>query len=143
MRFYILLIAFVTFSLYACQGDADGELLGNSAVGVWQLTETLADPGDGSGQFRPAEDPYFILISGGNTFVAGVDLCPNFGNPGSGSSGRVDPVNSQLVLDDCSGADGAEWALNYTVNRNEMILWFPCIEPCANKFKRVSASEGF
>lgn len=53
---YVFLTLVSVLTLSCEQGD-DPERLDKSAlVGTWRLSETLADPGDGSGRWRPVSE---------------------------------------------------------------------------------------
>ncbi len=54
---FLTLISVLTLS---CEQEDDPERLDKSAlVGKWRLSETLADPGDGSGRWRPVDGEVF------------------------------------------------------------------------------------
>lgn len=136
MKKYLFLIIGLTLFVSACE---ESNLNSGELIGVWQLSEVLADPGDGSGTFQPTTDDIKIsFFTEGNLFVepgifycTGLILYDNF-------NGKYDTTTSVLIPFDCKFGDNqAEY--DYELNAdNELIVYLPCIEPCANKFVKVS-----
>jgi hypothetical protein len=60
---YFITLSFL-FTLVACTKSSDNN---SSIIGRWKLTETLADPGDGSGTWMPAITNYIIQFNNDST----------------------------------------------------------------------------
>ncbi|MEL7145190.1 MAG: hypothetical protein AAFO69_02380 [Bacteroidota bacterium] len=134
------ILAFLTLLclLSGCGDDNDLTSLSSSPSGVWILKEVLSDPGDGSGTFRPVESTHSILIFEDNSFKSSEDICNGSDN---GVSGQVDVASGRFRITDCFNGIG-RGTLRYQQVKDEMILYFLCIEPCAQKYVRIAGTEG-
>ena len=97
-----------------------------AVVGKWKLTETLADPGDGSGRYTPVTGPakYVIFDANGNV------------------SGEASPsVTSYKIIDDekieFTTVQNTKIIHRYKIVGNQLELNPPCIEGCGAKFIRM------
>ena len=128
MRSYATFLV-LTGMFLACE---DASIDSDSLVGTWALTEVLADPGDGSGTFQPVESDQTITISDDFSFSANYNLC-HF-NSDEVSVGTIDTTAMILNVENCQ-VNNIAIDYRYEVNEsNELIVYLPCIEPCANKF---------
>lgn len=97
-------------------------------VGKWQLTETLSDPGDGSGKWMPAEKDSKQLVE--------------FGKDGS-VSGNAMPETSHYTITDSihlaltQQGNTAPITYRYKVAQNTLTLNPPCREACGMRYIRV------
>lgn len=127
-----LLIATVYLSaclLCTCAKSSD-TAAGNSITGKWILTETLADPGNGSGQWKPAAMPgyYYAQFNADSSFE---------GNSytGTGAIKRYSlQRNNMLHLIDSNGRD---YTYSYTLVSTSLTITGACIEACGSKFTRA------
>lgn len=96
-------------------------------TGRWKLTETLADPGDGSGKWaRVKKNENFYI---------------EFDKNGGFSSAQSSNINTYRVTDSVT----IEFTLNdktthnyrYYINRSILTLMPPCIEPCGMRYVRI------
>lgn len=134
MKKITFLIAITAVLFNSCtqefiEGVTDPNLLGD-----WKLVQVLADPGDGSGTFQDIDSDSELSFQSDGTFISNSPLC-NFANQsGSSMKGTYDVENKSMESDDCSWDD---WRVDYSVDGNTLILYFLCIEPCAQKYKRI------
>ncbi len=132
--FYTLCIAL----FFSCsKGD---EINANEhIVGKWQLIETLADPGDGSGVFLPVTSDFVIEFLSDGTFQANGKLCDVTIASGDPSTGKYDTETMELILENCDIGQPETTALKwpYLFEEGKLIVQLLCIEPCGMKFEKI------
>jgi hypothetical protein len=125
------LISFVLF--FSCEKNtditADADVLGK-----WKLVQVLADPGDGSGQFRNVESDISIEFHDDGTVSSNGQLCSVTIVPDGEYSGTYSINDSTIIPDGCSYA---QTKLSFEIEGKYMIIYYPCIEACRSKFKKV------
>jgi len=98
-------------------------------VGKWTLVETLADPGDGSGQWTPVNKPdyYFLQFNMDNSIET---------NTYTGLGG----LTHYKVMNDSSinfiYANGTIFSLFYKINGSSLAIMGGCYENCGSRFIR-------
>ena len=95
-------------------------------IGSWKLIETLADPGDGSGTFRPYDGNQVLDFHRDSTISYTEPLCSNEITVEM----RFD--TSTIFGDECS------YSYSYELKDGYLYLYQPCIEPCALKFEKIA-----
>jgi hypothetical protein len=138
MRPVHLLFA-IAFLLFSCGKEETPELTLTELEGTWLLTEVLFDPGDGSGEFEPSDAGFEITLRADNTFEANFHVCRIF-EQGDRRNGDFVRIAEEELLISCN-----EQLLNSIQGRLEegnLILYYPCIEPCIYKFRKVSDPKG-
>ena len=124
---FALLLFFATSIAAACSTQ-NTKITAPTLVGKWQLTETLSDPGDGSGKWMPAEK--------GNVQVVA------FGKDGS-VSGNAMPETSHYAITDSihlaltQQGNVAPITYRYKITQNTLTLNPPCREACGMRYIRV------
>lgn len=102
--------------------------LNNTLVGKWILTEYLADPGDGSGKWQPADpnNPSFLELTSDGRAVS---------NGGTfGVYDRYQVLNdSTLQFNSSSSSDQVN--MRYKFAPGSLDIYPPCIEKCGFKYK--------
>jgi hypothetical protein len=134
-----LLLLFAAFALLACQNDQDDQLNLTVLEGTWLLTEVLFDPGDGSGEFRKIDSERQMSLAPDNTYTTNYDVCQAI-EEGEKFSGSFERIDAQEFLIPCAGS-----LLNSVQGRLEdgyLVLYYPCDEPCAYKFRKISDFRG-
>jgi hypothetical protein len=119
--------------IVACSNDDDVATENASVLGRWKLTAMLADPGDGSGTFSPASGRE-IQFNADGTYVANSDSFCYFSSEFSLLT-TVGNYNDTGII--CNSNSGGTYDLLYTVEGNEMIITYPCFEPCRARYERV------
>lgn len=130
MRKYFYLFLVATFSLSSCNTEEDPEL-----INEWHLIEMLADPGDGSGTFQPVTSDKTILFFEDGTVTSNGSICFMGTETASGSTGTYSEANMTIDVDDCIGG---HVPLNYEMDGAFLILNYPCIEACREKYELVN-----
>ncbi len=99
----------------------------STLAGRWRLTETLADPGDGSANWRPvgSTESYLALNSDGS--VVSTEF-PNYQ-----SYAILDSNKIEFTL-----KDNRKQAVSYRIDGAVLILSPRCIEACGSKYMRVN-----
>jgi hypothetical protein len=122
-----LIYSFMTVGLIsACyKGDAE-----NTLVGKYQLIEVLADPGDGSGVFKPVTSNKVLEFKQNNSVHVNGYFCTMSTETGQTYKGVYSLVDSTITMDSCS------YDLTFKVNGAELIINYPCFEPCQVKYKK-------
>jgi len=112
----------------ACTKSSDKT--SSSLVGRWKLTETLADPGDGSGTWMPATADYIIQFNKDSTA---------YENP-------VNPyrnVNRYSVSNDSTltlfYSNGTSFNFYFKIESSTLTIMGGCIEACGTRYKRTDA----
>lgn len=121
LRTYFLTLIFGWFFL-SCDKE---EQMESSLYGKWQLTESLADPGNGSGEWKKAEDYLYIVLSENG------DIETNMGSMVSYSI--VDSVHLEIVASDREET----FLYRYYLEGNQLTLNPPCIEACGMRFVKI------
>ncbi|MCI4671642.1 MAG: hypothetical protein MRZ79_26105 [Bacteroidia bacterium] len=130
---FLLLIAILTFS--SCTQEIIEGVTDPNLLGTWRLEEVLADPGDGSGTFQPVDSDAEIRFLNDGTFTSNTALCKFSAQSGSSMQGTYSVSEKVLRSGDCASLT---WQVDYSVDGQSLILNFFCIEPCAQKYRRVS-----
>jgi len=119
----------------ACSSTSEEDLDFNqeNLLGTWTLTETLVDPGDGSGTFKTVEDGYSITFRADSTFTSTRLQECQIGTYRIGENATVvfsyDCDDFTEVYEDMARLSGSNLITS-------PILPSRCIEACKHKFKR-------
>ena len=119
-----ILILQLLFIAWSCADQVDP--LTSEIYGEWQLTETLADPGDGSGTWQPAVNAQFIVFKRDGTFI-------DSANPKAKSTFLIIKKDTSMQIT----TNGNELNYQYRIQDVELILRPTCFEACGNKYKKV------
>ena len=130
MRTFSFLISTLLF--LGCSSD---DLDGTNVVGKWKLVQVLTDPGDGSGVFVDVQSNKTITFLRNETFSSNANLC---------FFGSVTPVTTEGVF---SAEDEmiypttcesfARVGLTYKIENDALIVYYQCIEACAEKYEKI------
>jgi hypothetical protein len=138
----IILLVLVLFN---CSSREEKPVIENeNLLGKWKMIEQLADPGDGSGTFNPIDSNRIIQFFSDGTVIINGNLCYMSTDVGAEMSGiyeviaddTADTINNGFIFpNDC---DFAETKIYFYLPLNgNLILWYTCIEGCAQKFKKI------
>ena len=130
MKYSIVVIIFF-ITMVAC--DKADPIIEEDIVGTWQLKEQLLDPGDGSGTFLPVESDKTITFLPDGTFTSNGRTCFMGTSIDEGSSGSYDPLNSIITPDGCTLIID----ISYEIQGANLILYYQCIEACAQKYLKI------
>lgn len=117
----------ILLTLFACETE-DEQILYSELSGTWILSEVLADPGDGSGQFMPVDSDETLSFDGRTVTISSA-FCGNVTTaPYSLETNTISPS--------CTSGT-REFQFEYF--DNELILYHDlCIEGCASKYRRIT-----
>lgn len=127
-------ICFVFFIVLLSSCKKDDGAPNNALEGNWRLIEMYADPGDGSGDFRPVSSEKIITFKTDSTYSSNGNVCE------FSSLANEDTQGSYLAMDIgykiiCESEFSTE--LRLEVREGYLIVSFFCIEPCQQKFQRI------
>ncbi|MEQ8358718.1 MAG: hypothetical protein RH860_04465 [Cytophagales bacterium] len=106
----------------------------NLLVGQWKLIEMLSDPGDGSGTFSPVQSDKMINFYADLTFESTEKLCYMVTSSHDKGKGTYSIESNFIYPDSCTYPT----ELSFQLNKDTLIITYLCIEPCAEKYLKVS-----
>ena len=128
----------------SCSNDKEEESLAseNSFIleGSWVLTEQYADPGDGSGEFQKVQSNKTIQFFSNGSYNANGSLCildlrdsPKTKGTYTIASPELTEYSTEnfVTPDDCN-----EEKVFILFESNDLLLSYPCIEGCAQRYVR-------
>ena len=140
---YGLILLLLSALPFSCSQDESSQQIESDPEGglegKWQLFEILMDPGDGSGVFQVVSSDRTIEFFSDGSFVSNYSLCLTDSYSDQETTGTYDQNKSILVPAQCAfpGSD-AKFEIPYYFKESNLVVGFPpCIEPCAQKLKRV------
>ena len=127
-------ICFIFLILFLCSCKKDDSVPNNALEGNWRLIEMYADPGDGSGDFRPVRSEKIINIKTDGTYSSNGNVCEFSTLADEDTQGSYLALNAgyQII---CESEFSTE--LRLEVREGYLIVSFFCIEPCQQKFQRI------
>ncbi|MBT8205937.1 MAG: hypothetical protein KJO20_11230 [Eudoraea sp.] len=125
-----LLLFLLLLSLACTSDDPEIEILGE-----WQLVEVLADPGDGSGKFKSVDSNKRITFFEDGSYTSNGIIC-DFTTSAEEASGGQYTIDEDGYLIPCS--DPVSYTVGLRLEDGFLIISFPCIEPCLQKFRKQS-----
>ncbi|MFK7787550.1 MAG: hypothetical protein AB8B56_20675 [Crocinitomicaceae bacterium] len=127
---------FVVIGLFALLSACNKEACCEDIVGEWRLVEELMDPGDGSGTFQPIVSNKIVKFNSDGTFEANDDMC-GLSNQSSATNhtGTYDTSTETFSPDNCMSM--APMSYRYSVSGSYLILTYPCICGCQQKYKCI------
>lgn len=106
-------------------------------IGVWKLVEQLVDPGDGSGTFKKIESNKTIEFLANGTVVSNGSLCDMNINSEYETIGEYFTSENYLMPNNENECNFPDLKISFEFQNSNLILWFPCIEGCGQKFKKI------
>lgn len=140
----ILLFLVLIYLNQSCTSDEGKASRETQLTGKWKLIEQLLDPGDGSGTFRPVSSDRIIeFFSDGSVEVNGI-LCFMSSEVGEKKNGtyilnldaNTDLQNDGEITPHSCSSRSAKVYFDLPLD-GSLIIWYTCIEPCAQKFKKI------
>jgi hypothetical protein len=122
----ILLLILFSFFIICCEKSKQVE--NNSLVGKWKLTESFADPGDGSGDWQPADParPSYLEFKTDGTVAI---------TPYNIYNAEHYKITSDSTLLFIRSTDSI--FTRYSFSKTLLTLYPPCIEGCGQKYIAV------
>lgn len=111
-------------------------------TGTWLLVEQYADPGDGSGDFVEVDSKKTIVFLQDATYRSNGQLCTMDSNTNANTFGSyvikdtlTEFSNNNYLLPE--GCDAEQRRIGIVLDAGSLMLTFPCIEGCAQKYIRI------
>jgi len=123
---FLLLASSLMFS--SCSEDEEPQL-----VSKWKLIATLMDPGDGSGQFEPVDSEKTIELFEDGTYSSNSTLCHMNSEVGAPTTGTYSTTDSTFS----ANCGIAPTVLHYEMVGVNLVISYPCFEPCREKYEAV------
>lgn len=122
----VFLIVIVFFAVTGCEKSA--RVSNNSLIGKWKLSESHADPGNGSGTWQLADplNPSYLEFKNDGTLV--------FSPYNIYNSDRYQ-VTSDSTMIFFRGSESFNF--RYTFSKTTLSLYPPCIEACGSRYIAV------
>lgn len=134
MKSIFLSTLFLSVFLFAAC-EKDDATPASDLSGTWQLVEVMADPGDGSGTFEPVDSDRTITFGANGAYTATGDLCTFGTTADSATSGIFWPEDQNVEPAGCISA-APRSGITYAFEGEALILSYPCIEPCQQKYRK-------
>ncbi len=99
-------------------------------INSWHLIEVLNDPGDGSGTFQKVESDAIIQFFDDNTVSYSNSFCSG---ENASNSATYSTLENKIYPDCDSGL-----SFSYKIQDNRLIIYYNCIEGCAEKFELIN-----
>ncbi len=128
---------FLCLLIVSCSDDNGRKSETSEFLGKWKMTETLTDPGDGSGTYQPVTDNYTLEFLENGKIRTNYSLCNINSDLNTSYTAPYYAEENYIKAKNCSQAPDFE--INYAIEEGKLILYYPCIEACNKKFERVIA----
>lgn len=102
----------------------------SSLEGTWLLVERLVDPGNGSGTFQPVTSSKTLVFATNGDISSNGNMCSMDIDTVNPSMGTYSTVDSTISPDICS------FDLDFQLKAGNLLVYFPCIEPCILKYEK-------
>jgi len=122
----------VLFLVISCKND--DALSVNTIEGEWKLIAVLADPGDGSGEFRSVSSNKTVRFNANGSYTSNGKIC-DFSSLADDESEGIYVATDQGYSIECEGQ--FVYPVNLQLKDGFLIITFFCIEPCQHKYKKV------
>ena len=119
-----ILIQILIVTIFSCNSSINNN---PKLINEYKLIEILADPGDGSGIYQSVKSTKTIKFYSNNTFISNGDICSLSITSNSISKGTYSIKELKIFTTNCD-------SLNFEINGEELILKYPCFEPCLAKY---------
>lgn len=130
---YFLLFLILNSCSTKVEEDVDLEI-----AGKWKLVANLVDPGDGSGEFEAVDSNRIIEFFETGTYRINGPSCTPALETGEATTGIFNSTEETLLPNKDCGYE--EFKLIYEFRDSNLIIWWPCIEGCGQKFEKISSN---
>jgi len=130
MRLFLL---FISFSLLLSCSSDDANT--STVIGTWKLSQVLSDPGDGSGTFMDVNSNKSITFLSDDTFSSNGNFCFFSSDPTIITDGVFSTQEEKIYPNNCDSF--AQIGLSYKLENGALIINYPCIEACAEKYMKL------
>jgi hypothetical protein len=126
-----LIASFLFVICGSCEKDDQNPV---QLIGKWKLVEQLVDPGDGSGVFESIFSDKTISFYSNGSFSSTGPMCTMDISSNTPSAGSYSLTDGVINPSSCPMMTGS---IYFEIIENNLILSYPCIEPCRQKFKKA------
>ncbi|WP_298536413.1 hypothetical protein [uncultured Algibacter sp.] len=142
MKYAVIALALILFN---CSTKETKEIEEEqNLLGKWRLIEQLVDPGDGSGTFNSVESERIVEFFSDGTVIANGSLCYMSREVGDNSFGVYEVTSDDRADTNFDGiitpenCEFGEFDVYFDLPLSgHLILWYPCIEGCGQKFVKI------
>lgn len=92
----------------------------------------MIDPGDGSGKFHKVESDKSLKIKSSGKIESNGDLSKLSTETGDRTYGKLLKVTNGIILN----SHQTELKIYYELKGDSLLVYYPCKEGCAEKYKR-------
>ena len=141
----LFLMLTVTTIIFSCSKDDENlNVINSDFIGKWKLTETLQDPGDGSGVYESIDSEKTIEFFNNGTFSMNGPLCGLSTSVGENIMGQVRiskySNNNILFSNEKCSTDNSSTEYIVVIEGSDLIIYYTaCVEGCAQKYQKVIA----
>lgn len=133
----------ISVLVLTCTSDSTTFIDNPELLGKWKLIEVLVDLGDGSGTFQPINYNKTVEFFNNATVTSSGYLC-FISEESISSTGTFEIISSNESDTNFDGkikpnsCEFSETEIYFDINSdNKLILWFPCIEGCGEKYEKI------
>lgn len=123
-----IVYSLVIFLFLSCESDDNTK----EVIGKWKLIQVLADPGDGSGKFVDVDSDQIIELYSDGSFFSNADLCGFRSVTTVVTEGTYN--DGKMQIERCNSA---KYNLTYLEKDGFLLVYYPCIEPCVEKYTKL------
>lgn len=128
MKKAVLILTLVA-TFFSCKNTKEN----NELIGDWKLVEILVDPGNGSGTFNEVTSEKIFTFNADGTITSNGSLCNLSVDLDKPTSGTYDETAATFTSTNCSDSNQT---FSFKLVKDELIVSYPCVEPCKAKFKK-------
>ena len=127
------ILALITIlAFFSCNSNDDNQPV--ELVGTWLLIEQYSDPGDGSGDYTAVNSDKAITFLVDGTITSNGSFCSMNSDSDGDTAGTFNVLDNVINPNDCSSSD---YTLPFEIKGNRLFIYYPCIEGCGQKFRKV------
>lgn len=119
--------------LFSCNNE-DDNASNTGLVGVWKLTQILADPGDGSGTFMNVSSNKTIQFNPDGSLTSNGLICDMSIETNVPSSGTYSLTEMTIISTECNNSG---LLINFELTSTSLIINYPCFEACRAKYIKL------
>lgn len=125
---------YLLLTLVLISRNSDDDAGNDNVIGKWKLIGQWVDPGDGSGVFQPVFSNLTLhFLQTGNVTATNGSFCSIYTQPEGSGSGTFS-LDTNTIETECTNG---KITISFEIKDGNLILYFPCIEGCAQKYSRT------
>ncbi len=128
-KIFTLMIAGLFLTSSCSDNNEDHE-----SVGKWKLIEQYMDPGDGSGDYVAVDSEKTLEFFSNGWINTKGTLC-NISIDVDEDGNATYSAQDQIIYP--KGCSSSDMRITYEIKDNYLYLYYPCIEGCGQKYKKI------